>query len=488
MGVTSLAGNYLPPGATGRQIITQAILQGTIPKIIPELDPGFRPAALFHRAFDAAGADARPVHLALEQTDGSVSRWSTIAFPDGHPLAAWNFLNLERQVKFLLWARGGYRVYVHGPAALVAELQRHYTGTAVGRFDADIMGNKIYDRPFEVVAVAASDLPEDRQNAIRLGRHLEGCRIGFDLGASDRKAAAVIDGKVVFSEEIDWHPVRETDPQWHYDQINDSLKRAAAHLPRVDAIGGSSAGVYVNNRVKLASLFRGVPPDVFTSRVNGLFLELGREWKVPFEIVNDGEVTALAGSMSLNDNAVLGIAMGSSLAGGYVTPDGYITSWLDELAFVPVNYDPDAQPDEWSKDIGCGVQHFSQQAVARLVPKAGIPLPADMPFPEQLKAVQRLMEQDDPRAAAIYRTIGVYLGYGAAHFARFYVLRNILILGRVTTGRGGDLILEQARRVLVAEFPELASTLTFHVPDETNKRHGQAIAAASLPSADSNGT
>src|SRR5204863_4592152 len=109
-----------------------------------------------------------------------------------------------------------------------------------------------------------------------------------------------------------------------YDQINDSLKRAAAHLPRVDAIGGSSAGVYVNNRVKLASLFRGVPRDVFTSRVNGLFLELAHEWTVPFEIVNDGEVTALAGSMSLNDNGVLGIAMGSSLAGGYVTLDGYI--------------------------------------------------------------------------------------------------------------------------------------------------------------------
>ena len=339
-----------------------------------------------------------------------------------------------------------------------------------------------------MVAVGPGELPVEGYKAIHLGRHLEGCRIGFDLGASDRKAAAVVDGEVVFSEEIDWHPVPQRDPQWHFDQIMDSLRRAAAHLPRVDAIGGSSAGVYVNNDVKLSSLFRGVPPDVFKHRVKGLFLELGRAWNgIPFEIVNDGEVTALAGSMSLNDNAVLGIAMGSSLAGGYVTPDGHITSWLDELAFVPVDYQPNAPPDEWSGDVGCGVQYFSQQAVGRLAHHAGLTCPADMPLPEQLKEVQGLMDKGDARAASIYRTIGVYLGYGAAHFARFYSLKHILVLGRVTSGPGGDVILEEARRVLTTEFPDLASTLAFHMPDEKNKRHGQAIAAASLPASDRQG-
>jgi predicted NBD/HSP70 family sugar kinase len=384
-------------------------------------------------------------------------------------------------VKFLLWSRGGHRVYIHAPAEIVSGLRAHYTETSTGRFDADIMGRQIYERPFEIVEVGAGDVPQERQNLVQLGRHLGGCRIGFDLGASDRKAAAVIDGEVVFSEEVDWHPVPQRDPQWHFDQIMDSLKRAAAHLPRVDAIGGSSAGVYVNNEVKLSSLFRGVPRDVFETRVKGLFKEIGRAWGVPFEIANDGEVTALAGSMSLNDNGVLGIAMGSSLAGGYVTPDGHITSWLDELAFVPIDYRPSAPVDEWSGDNGCGVQYFSQQAVARLAPLAGLDFPTDMPFPDRLKEVQRLMAEDDPRAAAIYRTVGVYLGYGAAHFARFYALRHILVLGRVTTGRGGDLILETARRVLSVEFPSLATQLSFHVPDEKGKRHGQAIAAASLP-------
>jgi predicted NBD/HSP70 family sugar kinase len=439
---------------------------------------------LFHRVFDAAAAaaGASRVLIALEQADGSVCRWETWALPPAHPFADANFLNLERQVKFLLWSRGGYRVHVHAPAGLADRLALHYTETATGRFDADIMGARVYERPFEVVAAKSeADVPAERQSAVPLGRHLEGCRIGFDLGASDRKAAAVIDGRVVFSEEIDWNPVPVQDPQWHFDQIMDSLRRAAAHLPRVDAIGGSSAGVYVNNRVKLSSLLRGVPAEVFDSRVKDLFLELGRAWKVPFEIANDGEVTALAGSMSLNDNAVLGIAMGSSLAGGYVTPEGRITSWLDELAFVPVDYQPNAPADEWSGDVGCGVQYFSQQAVGRLAPKAGVEFPAAMPLPERLKGVQHLMEAGDPRAAAIYRTVGAYLGYGAAHFARFYSLKHILILGRVTTGGGGDLILQQARAVLDADFPELASRIQFHTPDEQSKRHGQAIAAASLP-------
>jgi predicted NBD/HSP70 family sugar kinase len=425
------------------------------------------------------------VQIALEQADGSICRWDTAALPDSHPDARVNFLNLERQVKFLLWSRGGHRIYLHAPAPLTSQLQRHYAESATGRFDTEIMGGRIYEKPFEVISVGPGALPAEKYQAIRLGRHLTGCRIGFDLGASDRKAAAVVDGEVVFSEEIDWHPVPQADPQWHFDQIMDSLKRAAAHLPRVDAIGGSSAGVYVNNEVKLSSLFRGVSPEVFKTRVKGLFRELGHAWRVPFEIVNDGEVTALAGSMSLDDNAVLGIAMGSSLAGGYVTPDGHITSWLDELAFVPVDYQANAPADEWSGDVGCGVQYFSQQAVGRLAPLAGLTLPQDMPLPEQLKEVQRLMAEGDRRAASIYRTIGVYLGYGAAHFARFYALKHLLILGRVTTGPGGDVILEQARRVLSADFPDLAARLTFHVPDEKTKRHGQAIAAASLPAVDS---
>jgi len=361
-------------------------------------------------------------------------------------------------------------------------LQEHFRERPTGKFDANLMGDRVYERQFEIALVKAAEIPPERAKTMPLGRHWEGCRIGFDLGASDRKVAAVLEGKCVFSDEYVWNPVPQADPQWHFNQIMDSLRQAASHLPRVDAIGGSAAGVYVNNRVKVASLFRGVAPELFNRRVKDLFLEMKKAWKeIPFEVVNDGEVTALAGSMAINQNAVLGIAMGSSQAAGYVTPEGNITSWLNELAFAPIDYNPGAPVDEWSGDSGCGAQYFSQQAVGRLLEVAGIETDPALALPDKLKQVQSLMERGDYRARKIYQTIGTYLGYGLAHYADFYDFTNVLILGRVMTGAGGDIILEGAKEVLRVEFPELAQRIAFHTPDEKEKRHGQAMAAASLP-------
>lgn len=453
------------------------------PRVTPVLDPAFRPAILANRAFrtlvQQSGAPVT-IRLALEQTDGTASHFSTQVLPESHPQAEANFFYLERIAKFLLWSRGGWRIHVDGPAALTARLAAHYTTTPAGKFDSHLVGERMFDHPIEVVGT--KDLPPERHGAASLGRHLEGCRIGFDLGGSDRKVAAVVEGKVVFSEETVWDPYFQPDPQYHFDGIMESLRKAAAHMPRVDAIGGSAAGVYVNNRVKVASLFRGVPPEVFNQRVRDLFFEIRKAWNnIPFEVVNDGEVTALAGSMSLGLNRILGISLGTSTAGGYVNAEGNITSWLNELAFVPVDYRPDAPADEWSGDLGCGVQYFSQQAVGRLLAPAGIVVDQKMPLPEKLKHVQKLMDQGDYRARKIYETIGTYLGYAVAHFTEFYELENLLILGRVTSGPGGDLIIAGAKAVLAAEFPEWTGKIAFHIPDEKDKRHGQAVAAASLP-------
>ena len=455
------------------------------PRVTPVLDPAFRPAVLACHAFrDAvlATGHAEPVALALEQADGSVFHFRTELAPAGHALAAANFIYVERLAKFLLWQRGGWRFHFTGPKELAAQLQAHFRDTATGRFDSNLIGERVYDRPIEVVACDAASLPPERANVQSLGRNLDGCRIGFDLGGSDRKVAAVQDGKVVFSEEAVWDPYFHPDPQYHFDGIMDSIRKAAAHLPRVDAIGASAAGVYVNNRVKVASLFRGVAPDVFNARVKDIFLEVQRAWNgVPLEVANDGEVTALAGSMSLGVNGVLGIAMGTSQAVGYVTPSGNITTWLSELAFAPVDYNPAAACDEWSGDYGVGAQYFSQQAVGRLLPLSGIEADAALPLPEKLKLVQSLMKAGDYRARKIYETLGTYLGYALAHYSDFYDFKHLLILGRVTSGAGGDVIIAGAREVLQAEFPALAARLQFHVPDEQDKRHGQAVAAASLP-------
>ena len=452
------------------------------PKCVPQLDAQFRPAALAFRAFGQQARQAgspQAVHLALEQNDGSIHQFATELFSEAAARSAANYQHIERIAKFLLWSRGGRRIYFDGPPEIATQLAAHYRDDATGRFDSEVVGEKMFDQGLEIVRT--SEIPPARAVSRPLGRHLEGCRIGFDLGGSDRKAAAVVAGKVVFSEETVWDPYFQSDPQYHFDGIMASLKKAATHLPRVDAIGGSAAGIYVNNRVKVASLFRGVAPHDFNLRVKDMFLEIQKHWNVPFEVVNDGEVTALAASMSLGVNSVLGISLGTSTAGGWVNAEGNITSWINELAFVPVDYHPAAPRDEWSGDHGCGVQYFSQQCVGRLLAPAGIDAPKEMPLPEKLKLVQSLMQQGDPRARKIYQTIGVYLGYGIAHFASFYDLRHVLILGRVTSGEGGDVILAVAREVLQMEFPELAAQIAFHIPDEKDKRHGQAIAAASLP-------
>ena len=451
------------------------------PAITPPLDSGIVHAALWNREFRRrCAAASEPLAIALARPDGTVSRFDFATLPHTAANAALNLRYVERLVKFLLWSRGASRVIIGGNPALAAELRAIYSHDGARKFDVEFFA-RIYGS-LEIESCAFDAAPPSHETAIPLGRHLDGCRIGFDLGGSDRKCAAVIDGKVVFSEEIAWDPYFQSDPQYHYDGIADTLKRAAAHLPRVDAIGGSAAGVYVGNEVRAASLFRGVRQDAFEQRIRHIFFDLQREWGgVPFEVANDGEVTALAASMSFGENRVLGVSMGTSVAAGYVTASGAITPWLNELAFAPVDYRDDAPADEWSGDRGCAVQYFCQQGVARLAPLADLAFPNGMKFAEQLVEVQNLMTAGDGRARHIYETVGICFGYAIAHYAEFYDIGTLLILGRVTSGEGGDLILAKAGEVLSAEFPDLAERITLRTPDEKDKRHGQAVAAASLP-------
>lgn len=453
--------------------------------IKPELDPEFIPAALWNRSYRKlveASESPIDVTIALVRPDATCTIYKSQILPLTAEDEKSTLFYLERILKFLLWQRGGFKVLIAGCDPIAKKLAEIYAPEGKRSFDYAFFGEKTYLQPLEVCACAESDIPEANEQSIPLGRHLDGCRIGFDLGGSDRKCAALIDGEVVFSEEVEWNPYFENDPNYHIEGINDTLQRAASHLPRVDAIGGSSAGVYVNSEVRVASLFRGVSDADFESQVRRIFFDLQERWgNIPFDVVNDGEVTALAGSMSMNENAVLGLAMGTSEAVGYVTPAGNITPMLNELAFAPVDYRDNAPADEWSGDIGCGVQYFSQQAVARLAPAAGLDFPESMPFPEQLVEVQKLMVEGDERAAKIYSTIGTYLGYSIAHYADFYEIRKMLILGRVTSGHGGTVIIEKANEVLADEFPELAAQVEIVTPNESDKRHGQAVAAASLP-------
>ncbi len=452
------------------------------PGITPPLDPGFRPPALANRAFRkgvASSGAGVPLAIGLERNNGEVSRYDTMVFPDGHPRAAANLFYAERLVKTLLWQRGAWKVFVGGPRSVGEHIRSVYSRSGARGFDNAFMGDDVYEKDFTVVPCAAGDVPPANERSRPLGGHLNGCRIGFDLGASDRKVSAVIDGRAVFSEEVIWEPRKHSDPEYHYREILAGLKAAAAKMPRVDAIGGSSAGIIVDNRPMVASLFRGVPKERY-HHIRGIFLRIRDEMKVPLEVINDGDVTALAGAMSLEDGAVLGVALGSSEAGGYVNREGRINPWLNELAFMPVDYQPGAPVDEWSGDKGTGVLYFSQQCVFRLAPKAGVGLPSGVTDAEKLKAAQKALESGHEGAADIWRTIGCYLGYSVAHYADFYDAKHVLILGRCTSGRGGELIIEEAGRVLRGEFPELAG-VNIQLPDEKSRRVGQSIAAASLP-------
>ena len=449
------------------------------------LDPQFQPMVKVVADYRAAVAKEGgvPLVIAVERNKGYVSTYKLDVFKDGSGHDEESYGVVERIVKTLLWVYGGFKVTVAGSKKIYEKIADAYKKGGARQFDADFMA-RVYERPFEVEYVEnAADAPKEHQAADPVGRHLDGCRIGFDAGGSDRKVSAVVDGETVYSEEVVWFPKLQSDPDYHYQGILDAMKTAASHMPRVDAIGVSSAGVYIDNKIMIASLFLKVSDEDFEKKVKTMYLDVAKEIgeNIPVEVANDGDVTALAGAMDLNDNNVLGVAMGTSEAAGYVDSQGNITGWLNELAFVPVDYCKDAMVDEWSGDYGCGVKYFSQDSVIKLAPAAGIELDESLSPAEKLKVVQKLMAEGDERAAKIYDTIGVYFGYAIAYYAMFYDIKHVIIMGRVTSGEGGTIVLAKANEVLKREYPELAEKIRLHIPDEKSRRVGQSVAAASLP-------
>ncbi len=443
----------------------------------PELDPDFLPIFRFNQEFLKTAH--KPISLAVERDNGQTAALHT--YIHGTPeMREADHYYVERIVKTLLWMKGGYLVYVAGDEDTADYLRSVYCAGGQQEFDWDYMAN-VFEHPFEVRLV--DRVPETRDAPKAMGGHMDGCRIGFDAGGSDRKVSAVIDGESVFSEEVVWFPKTHADPQYHYDGIVAGLKSAAAHLPRVDAVGVSSAGVYINNRTRNASLFLQVPKDLFDAKVKDIYLRAVADTfgDIPCQVVNDGDVSALAGAISLEDNNVLGIAMGTSEAVGYVDPQGRITGWLNELAFVPVDVSPRACRDEWSGDIGCGVKYFSQDAVIKLAPAAGISFAEGLSPAEKLKVVQKAVETPNSPAEGIYRSIGVYLGHTLAYYYDLYHFRHVLLLGRVMSGRGGDMILDVCKQVLADEYPAVSAAIHPTLPDEKFRRVGQSAAAASLP-------
>ena len=446
-------------------------------KNVPALDPCFIPFGVW---MDAYLKDAKmPIAIAVERQEGQISVRKT--FIHGTPeMAAADYRYVERYVKFLLWSIGGFKVYVCGCSDIAKKLQAAYNANGARAFDYDFF-QKLYEKELTIIDLPLEGCPDANEAPRPLGGHLDGCRIGFDAGGSDRKVSAVIDGECVYSEEVVWHPKVNPDPSYQYEGILDSFRTAASKMPRVDGIGVSSAGVFVGNAPMISSIFYCVPRDRW-DEVKTVFDRAAAEiGDVPIVVANDGDVSALAGAMGMNCGNIMGLAMGTSEAVGYVDKDKNVLGWISELAFAPVDLNEDAMQDEWSTDFGVGCKYFSQDAVIKLAPRAGIELDPTLTPAEKLKVVQKLMEADDPRAQAVFKDIGTYLAHTVVQYNKFYDIQHLMLLGRVMSGKGGDTILATCQDVLKNEWPALYEKCEVMLPDENTRRVGQSAAAASLP-------
>ena len=427
--------------------------------VVSEYD--FVPACVTMDGFERRVRESgrgRKVSLAVEQPgSGVVSRIDTVLFAPVRGRDAENLHHLERLLKTLLWMRGGAIVYLAGAPELLEPLKSLYSISGERAFDRETMLRVFSVPELEFHAVDFDAMPATRFLRQGAGGGDAGCRVGLDLGGSSIKAVAIRDGHIVDDFKSPWNPCFEADPEYHKRHILNVINRAALSLPKLEAVGVSSAGIFIDNRCRISSLFRGVSAEAFAAKVEPLFVNLGHELGVPLEAVNDGDAAALAGASTGAHHGVLGLSFGSSLAGGYVLPDGTLTGFINEFAFIPIDCATNGAPvDEWSGDGGCAVQYLTKQAVERLM-------------------------REGERKPDLFDGIGRALGHTIAWLHRFYEFDVCLMLGGVLIDEAEHRVPTMARRVLEKEYPELSAHLQFRAADDTLKRNGQAVAAARLP-------
>jgi predicted NBD/HSP70 family sugar kinase len=400
-----------------------------------------------------------------------------------------------------VWSRSGSKLLLAGPPKICEALKAAYSTGGAYEFEAKSMPNVCGtpNKPFGVEIVKVEDLPAAKDTPQVCGKDASGCRLAFDLGKSDIKTVAVKDGEVVYSKETEWD-VTNVDPQYHYDAIVAALKLAKASLPRVDAVGGSATGTVSGaNEATWCDIFPNVPPDVYKAKVVDIFVRMAKEvaGDVPLKVINDGEVTALAAVQKIGKGNILGISMGSSEGGGYANADGNLLGWINEMCYIKLDLNPEAPTDPWTKGCHRGISHMylGQRGATKLAAKAGVQVPENYVYPHPdmctikhedhaqcLKLIQKAMAdpKQEPTVKKLYETVGVYLGYGLAQYSEFYNIDHVMILGRVSKGSGGDLMLDVAKKVLTTEFPQYGH-IQFHTADDHFKAVGQCIAAAALP-------
>jgi len=476
------------------------------PAITAPLDPDFAPLILAKRnylkAVEASGSDAA-LEWALPRADGA-GRYRLPVFAEGSPDLDASVYLAGVLIQEMIWSRSASKLLLSGPAAVCQAVAKEYAVGGQYEFEVKSMPNVCGtpDAPFEVAIVDAGALPAAADTPQECGKDASGCRLAFDLGKSDIKTVAVKDGEVLYSKETEWD-VTNVDPDYHFKAIVDALNLAKAALPdgKVDCVGGSATGtVSGKNEATWCDIFPNVPPPVYKEKVVDIFNRICKDvaGDVPLKVINDGEVTALAAVQKLGGKGnIMGISMGSSEGGGYANADGNLMGWINEMCYIRLDMNPEAPTDPWTKGAHTGISHMylGQRGVTKLAAKGGVQVPENLVYPHAdmctithenhakcLKLVQTAMADpaQEPKVREIYVTVGVYLGYALAQYSEFYKIDHVMILGRVSKGSGGDLMLDTAKEVLAKEFPEYAG-IQFHTADDHFKAVGQCIAAAALP-------
>lgn len=383
-----------------------------------------------------------------------------------------SYFHLKKVLFALLWTIGGSRFLFHCDSSFysrfVGKIQKdeevHASFKAI---------EKIYGEP--VSFFLTEEIPFKTIKTAKRTLLPSGCRVGLDLGGSDIKVMALQDGKVLYSSEILWSPKTARDPSYHDSFIRSALKEAASYLPRVDAVGVSTSGVVEEEDLIYPSLFTSCSEKDKKEGIRVLLKEISHELfpNATFSLINDGDASALGASFLYEKDSVLGLSLGTSLAGGYVK-NGFLYPYLNELSKVPVNFSSFAKRHYQLGIKGSASEYLSQKGIIALTEESGVELKGTLP--EKLLMVQVLAEQGNDEVLQAYRTFGKRLGSCVLYFSLFLDFSCVFLLGRVLSGKGGETLLESANEYLASK----GSELTLFSADERFKRLGQAYVAACL--------
>ena len=198
-------------------------------KVQAKLDPGFAPMALVCKNMrEGAAENGQDIVIAAERNKGYTTVYKTRIYKDNTGHDEENCKFIDRIAKTLLWVSGGYKLIIAGSKVVGEYIKNTFCYDGTRDFDVRFM-ERVYEEKFEVILTDLEHAPEDKSSAAPVGRHLDGCRIGFDAGGSDRKVSAVVNGETVYSEEVVWFPKINSDPEYHYQGILDAMKTAASH-------------------------------------------------------------------------------------------------------------------------------------------------------------------------------------------------------------------------------------------------------------------